>query len=266
MIFWEKPALSPRWKRSLTALSCLGLLWGGLATARAEEAPAGASVFVVESVDGEYQAVEKPAGEVQVNLAVGRTTILTDEALAELLGFPVAFPESLAGGYRLREKTVGLGLDAPVDYREALRLQDGMLKAIEDAAEFSQLEAYRPERHVSGIYTKGQGTLVCITVRRAPPAEQEPESEPGARDGRVAIGATFGYWIETPGADYPLQIEGGVGTADMSRKPERIRAEHCLAWETQGLSYLMSFAQGPSLPLDEAAPLAASFLDGQDRR
>jgi hypothetical protein len=216
------------------------------------------SIFVLESDGKGYRTVEKPVEKVDLTFSVSETTRLTDPQIAKKVGYKISFPKTLARGYALTDKTLGISLNKPLNYNLEKELNRRMNLAIEEEGEFKKLSDFSPQRDTCGIYKNSQVAIIFINIFRPWPKD--------ALSGEIVTigpGKIKAHWIECPFPIYPLKTENGIKGADMTKKPTDIKITHSLYWEYAGLGYYLNPFYTRDLALDEAVDIAESFMKGQ---
>ncbi len=219
------------------------------------------SIFVLENEGNHYRVAEKPVEKVGLTIGVSEFTQLTDAEIAKKVGFKVSLPKTLAYGYTLKDKALGVRLNKTVNYDMGVALNQRLNHAIEDDQEFKDLRAFKPERDICGVYKNKQAAVVFINISKSLATAVFDE-----KTVTIGAGKIKAKWLESPFPVYRLKNENGIKSPDMTQKPTDIKITHSLYWEYGGLSYSLNShypLRGKDLTLEEAVKIAESFIQGQ---
>ena len=215
------------------------------------------SIFVVEGAGKDVKIVQKPAGEKLFTISEGYNTPKSDEELGKIIGYKIAYPETLAEGFELKCRTLHVELAKKLSYEDIPQIREQLGKAVSSQEEFSKLAEYSPFRLVSGSYAKGNTNIYIYALpeRFSSPFDSSEKEE-------VEIGGIKGFWCKTVYPDYYHVQNDGSMEEDMSVEPI-IKDTFLLYWVNNGIFYSLSSLIGDDLPKEEAVKIAAEFQAAQ---
>lgn len=216
------------------------------------------SIFVVEYSGDDLMVVQKPTNEVKFSPSVGTTTFKSDAELEELLGYKVIHPQVLNKNYKLRNRSVAVGLRKEIPYDLSIKMQQQILKAVDNQDEFSKLSEYSPFRFASSFYDKENISIYICTSPSFGTCGNYPEKE------EIKIGDIKGYWCKYKYPDYAHIEVDGMGQSDFSTKPT-IKERYILEWINNDIFYSLSTLKDSTISKEEAIKIAKEFQAAQPK-
>ena len=214
------------------------------------------TIFIVEGTDESYKVSEVPADTALFSTSHTKTTNLNDDELSKKVGFNVSFPKLLCNDFNLNSKYELVMLNK-ISYENMPKVQNTILRAIDDVEVFKSLAEYNPYRSVYAEYIKDD---VNISIFASPNANDFKSQIISLKYTKVDLNGLEGYWLGLPVATYPTARLGEQFQNDMSQKPTEIKTVHGLFWLSNEAYYSMVFTPDKALSVDQAVAIAKSFI------
>ena len=217
------------------------------------------TIFVVEKIKGKYKIVEKSTIDPVLKPAVVRTSELSAHAITLKVGFDVSYPETLYGGFVYTYKVEGINIQRKVSEETREQVTEDMMKAIDNnnVAAFNRLSQYEPYRSVSVTYTNKKKKNINITMRSV---DIPMKLEEASAVTKTKVGNKEAFWFE---GVIPVYVKTENGLPDFHTKPKRTIKMYGLAWESEGVGYILVPERGFKISKKEAVKIAESFMDGR---